>query len=246
MFKKIKELFQPKIEVFVRHCHFSDISVHKNRLPGFSRKKCYDNLLKTLDPQRVNLTFLLDTYHPSPKTHFVLEQSEYPVINIKEGTETGSFLKLLAYVESLKLSAQTIVYFLEDDYLHREGWAGVLTEGLSIPGVSYATLFDHRDKYFHPNYRTLKSQIFYTKSCHWRTTPSTTNTYAMRYGTLKQDIAIHRQFSEGRKISADHEKFLKLGEEGRLLISSLPGWATHVEGEYTSPCIDWEEILASP
>lgn len=235
--------YAPKLEVFVRHCNFSDISVHKNRLPGFSRKKCYYNFIKTLPSKGVNVTFLLDTFHPSEKKHFVLEQTKYPVVEIKEGTETGSFLKLLSYVESLNLSSKTMIYFLEDDYLHREGWSDVLIEGLSIPEVSYVTLFDHRDKYFYPSYQNLKSRIFHTKSCHWRQTPSTTNTYAMRYETLKQDMFIHRQFSEGRKISDDHGKFIKLGEEGRLLISSIPGWSTHVEKEYASPCIKWEELL---
>jgi hypothetical protein len=239
MFEKIKIFFQPKIEVIVRHCHFSDISAHKNRFPGFSRKKCHDNLVATLDPKRVNVTFLLDTYHPSTTPHFVLQQTRYPVIEIKEGTETGSFLKLLSYVESLDLSPQTIVYFLEDDYLHQEGWVDVLIEGCSIPEAHYVTLFDHRDKYFHPNYTSLKSKIFHTEHCHWRTTPSTTNTYAMRYETLKEDISIHRQFSEGRKISADHEKFLELGKQGRNLISSIPGWSTHVETDYSSPCVNW-------
>ena len=123
---------KPKIEVFVRHCNFSEVSGHKNRLDGFTRKKCHENLLSTLD-SRVNLTFLLDTFHPSDKPHFVLDQKTYPVIEIKEGTETGSFLRLL-----------------------------------------------------------------------------------------------------------DHEKFLELGRQGALLISSLPGWSTHVEQNLASPCFEWE------
>ncbi|MGH7890197.1 MAG: hypothetical protein ACRENF_06570 [Thermodesulfobacteriota bacterium] len=229
-----------KIELFVRHCNFSEVSQHKNRLSGFSRQKCHENLLSTLDDKRANVTFLLDTFHPSNKSHFILEQSKFPVIEIKEGTETGSFLRLLDHVASLKLDPATIVYFLEDDYLHREGWIDVLLEGFSIPGASYVTLYDHRDKYSLSIYNELTSKIFHTASCHWRTTPSTTNTYAMRYRTLMEHLPIHRQFSTGRKISADHEKFLELGRQGAVLISSLPGWSTHIEADLTSPCTDWE------
>lgn len=229
----------PKIEVFVRHCHFSEISSHKERLPGFSRKKCHENLLSTLDPRRVNLTFLLDTFHPSQEPHFVTNQTKYPVIEIKEGKETGSFLKLLDHVEKRDFPPETIIYFLEDDYLHREGWVDILLEGFSVPGISYVTLFDHRDKYFHPDYADLKSKIFYTPSCHWRTTPSTTNTYAMKAKTLMKSLEIHRAFSQGRKISADHEKFLALAEKGETLISPLPGYSTHVEKEFLSPCYNW-------
>jgi hypothetical protein len=231
---------KPKIEVFVRHCNFSEVSQHKNRLTGFTRQKCYENLLSTLDPKKVNVTYLLDTFHSSNKPHFVLNQTDSPVIEIKEGTETGSFLHLLDHVASLKLDPETIVYFLEDDYLHREGWADVLLEGFMIPEASYVTLYDHRDKYFLPLYKELTSKIFHTVSCHWRTTPSTTNTYAMKYQTLMQQLPIHRQFSLGRKISADHDKFLELSRQGAFLISSLPGWSTHVEQNLASPCFEWE------
>jgi len=235
---------KPKIELFVRHCHFSEVSQHKNRIPGFSRQKCFENLLATQDPKRVNITLLLDTFYPSEKKHFVLEQTEIPVIEIKEGTETGSFLKLVDHVTSLKLDPETIIYFLEDDYLHRENWVNVLLEGFTIPEASYVTLYDHRDKYSLPQYHNLTSKLFITPSCHWRTTPSTTNTYAMRYQTLMEDLPIHKQFSVGRKISADHEKFIALGQKGATLISSIPGWSTHIEDKLTSPCIDWETLFS--
>ncbi|MBS0615840.1 MAG: hypothetical protein JSR58_04735 [Verrucomicrobia bacterium] len=233
-----------KIEVFVRHCHFSSVSQHKNRLPGYSREKCHENLLSTVD-DRVNVTFFLDTFHPMEKPHFVLEQSKYPVVQIRGGTETSSFLQLLDYVAAQNFTPDTIVYFLEDDYLHKTGWVDILLEGFTIPQASYVTLFDHRDKYFFPEYEGLTSQLFHTTSCHWRTTPSTTNSYAMRFATLLKDLEIHRAYSEGRKITADHEKFLKLAKKGGLLISPIPGWSTHVEKQYLSPCTDWESMLNS-
>src|SRR5579883_454133 len=103
MLNKLRNLFTPKIEVFVRYCHFSNISQHKHRFLNFSREKCYDNLLATLDPKRVNLTFLLDTFYPSGEIHFIRQQQTYSVIEISEGTEAGSFLRLLDHVSSLSL-----------------------------------------------------------------------------------------------------------------------------------------------
>lgn len=232
-----------KIQLFVRHCHFSEVSQHKGRIPGFSRQKCHENLLATVDRERVDITFLLDAFHPSATPHFVTQQTEFPVIEIKEGCETGSFLKLLEHVMSLKLKDDTLVYFLEDDYLHKEGWVDVLLEGFTIPSASYVTLFDHRDKYFLPMYNDLHSKLFHTKTCHWRTTPSTTNTYAMRFKTLKEHLPIHKKFSEGRRISADHEKFLELGRHGTQLISPIPGWSSHIDAGNTSPCVDWEKLF---
>ena len=41
----------------------------------------------------------------------------------------------------------------------------------------------------------------------------------------------------------DHLKFLKLKEIGRLLVSSIPGYSTHLDKKYSSPTIPWDQIL---
>lgn len=223
---------QPIIQVFVRHCNFSAASAHKKRPPGFSREACHQNLLATAD-SRVHFTYFLDTAKEGD--HFIKPHA----ILIKEGTEAGSFLKMLDHVERLSFHPDTIIYFVEDDYLHRPGWVDILFEGFSTE-ADYVTLYDHPDKY--SSYPKLNSKILITSSCHWRTTPSTTNTYAMRFSTLKQDISIHRRFSLGRKITADHDKFCFLKKKGATLISPMPAWSTHFEAEFISPCINWEDL----
>ncbi len=228
-----------KIEVFVRYCHYSNASAHKNRYEGFSHEKCFENLIQTADLNKVNFTFLLDTHFAEGKEHFIEKQEQFPIINIDAGCEGKAFLALLDYVTDQKMKEDTICYFLEDDYLHRPGWTDVLLEGFSQVRADYVTLFDHRDKYFLQMYPTLQSRLFATDTCHWRTTPSTTNTYAMRFKTLKEHIEIHQKFSKDRKISADHEKFLALGRQGATLISSIPGWSTHAEPHFASPFFDW-------
>jgi hypothetical protein len=235
-------LFSPPIEIFVRHCHFSAISQHKSRFDYFSRERCFENFTKTLGDAKANVTLLLDTFHPMQGQHFVKEQKRFPVVEISEGTETGSFLKLLGHVSNLKLKPETIVYFLEDDYFHRPGWVDVLLEGFTLE-ADYVTLYDHRDKYFLPCYEGLQSKIAHTPSCHWRETPSTTNTYAMRFRTLLKHLETHLAYSQNRAITADHEKFCALARGGAKLISPMPGWSTHAEPRYASPCIDWQKVL---
>ena len=229
--------FHGKVEVFSRHCFFSDVSAHKKRFPGFSRQICHQNLLDTIDFSRANLHLILDT--AKGEDHFLKGQAT----EIKAGSEAGAFLQLLQLVEERNFHPDTLLYFVEDDYLHRPGWLDVLLEGISIPGVDYATLYDHNDKYFFPQYKELKSKIYATRSCHWRTIPSTTQTFAVRWSTLKRDLPIHRRFSENRKISADHEKFSLLTRRGTAIISSIPGWSTHAEPEFASPCVDWNELI---
>lgn len=233
----------PKIQLFVRHCYFSSASHKKERPKHFDRYQCHQNLLRTTDHKQVNITFFLDRFYQQEQLHFVLKQTEYPVVEIKEGTEAGSFLRLLDYVLSQKFDPETILYFLEDDYLHKEGWTAILQEGFRLPEVDYLTLYDHRDKYFLDSYAQLESKIYHTESCHWRTTPSTTNTFAMRFKTLLKHQEIHRAFSKERKISADHDKFCALKEAGARLISSIPGWATHAEPAFASPCFNWETVF---
>lgn len=232
-----------KIQLFSRHCLFSDASAHKKRLPHFNREDCYRNLLETTDPERVDITFFLDTAKGPRSSHFLKNETRYPVLEINAGTEAQSFLMMMAYVEKLDLPDETILYFLEDDYLHRHCWVDILHEGFQL-NPDYVTLYDHRDKYHLPMYRNLTSKISFTQSCHWRTTPSTTNTFATRFGTLKKDLAIHRRFSLNRKITADHDKFLALQKRGATLISPLPGWSTHAcEPNVIAPCFNWGQYF---
>lgn len=239
-----RALTRPRVEVFVRSCNYSSASAHKARPPNFSRKRCVENLLSSCLSDSLRFTFVLDTHFPAETPHFFTQQSRYPVVTIDEGTEAGSFLRLLEYVESRSFSADTILYFVEDDYLHKQGWDQVLLEAFTLPFADYVTLYDHRDKYEDSSYEKLTAKLACTASCHWRVTPSTTNTYAMRMGTLARHMPLHRQFSTDRKISADHEKFCALSAQGSLLVSSIPGWSTHMEPAFLSPCVDWEKVAA--
>lgn len=230
---------KPKVQVFVRTCFYSDASAHKDRPEGFSHHACVQNLIETFDAAQAELTFILDTARKGEVPHFCTHYPRFPVHEICEGTEAGAFLRVLDYIEAQRYPSETILYIVEDDYLHRRGWLEVLQEGFTLPAASYVTLYDHRDKYL-PEYDGLTAQIFHTPTCHWRTTPSTTNTYAMQWKTLKRDLEIHRTFSRNRKISADHEKFCRLAAEGATLLSSIPGYSTHMDPAYLSPCISWE------
>lgn len=226
------------IKVLARHCVYSSISQHKKRPEGFSREACFANFLETA--RGVEVVYFLDGL---AKGHF-LEGIE-GVVEKSSGSEAQAFLDLMDYLEERKWDPGTIVYIVEDDYLHRPGWAEVLREGFEVRGADYVTLYDHADKYFFKQYETLRSRVFATKSCHWRSVPSTTHTFAARYGTLMEDLSVHRKFSLGQKISRDHEKFCALGKRGRMLISSVPGWSTHCEPDFASPCFDWNKLLES-
>jgi len=234
------------IQVINRQCFQSLVSKDRKRPDGFSRKKCFESIVNGKWFDRLcDLTILFDNNRGPLEGHFIEEyKDKFTIIEDSFGTEGASFLKVLDFIEKSDWPDDTIVYIVEDDYLHLNEWALFLIEAIHLTDLlkwqsGYVTLYDHFDKYT-KTYNGLTSNIFVTKSRHWRTTPSTTNTYAFRKKTLMNSIEIHRKFSTGCDVSKDHEKFLELADNGNLLISPIPAVATHCEYGLVSPIIDWK------
>jgi glycosyltransferase involved in cell wall biosynthesis len=229
------------IKIFQRHCLFSSNSEHKQRPSWFDREKMFDSFVKGLD-SRVELTCMFDSSRGEVDQHF-LAKKDIKVVSLKGGNDAISFLNVLNYVKDQNCDPNDIIYFLEDDYIHRDGWIDVLQEGFDKIGADYFTLYDHPDKYFLPMYEDLTSKIIVTSNAHWRTVPSTTNTYACRYSTLIKHFDIHVKHCDlVDKWTKDHDKFIELWNSGSNLISCIPGYSAHVEAGMLSPLIDWSAI----
>lgn len=195
-----------KIEIFVRHCNFSSNSVGKNRPEGFSREACFINLLETSLMSSVNINVMFDG-EPTPD-HFINKYQSVNLIKKHGGNDAASFLNVLNHIKEQKLDPNTIVYILEDDYLHHPNWEAILRDGFDSLAADYVTLYDHKDKYFLSMYEQLASGIYISRLAHWRTTPSTTNTYACRYKTLMKHFDIHVKYCDlQRGYTRDHDKF---------------------------------------
>lgn len=227
-----------KIKIYARHSFYSpnSSSPDRKRPEWFDKKKIWQNFLKVTDFSICDLTVVYDSHYGDNSSDFF--SSDINIVKINAGSEASSFLKLLKIIESDNLSDETIIYIMEDDYLHRENWYNVMIEGLEI--ADYVSLYDHLDKY--QVYPDLKSKIFITKSSHWRTTPSTCNTYATKILTLKKDIEIHEKYSTNCHVSFDGEKFINLGDIGRTLITPIPGYSTHCD-LLQSPIINWKNYI---
>ena len=227
-----------KIEIILRQCFYSPCIEQPNRYrPGwFSKQKIFFNLLYTTNFEVANLNIIYDK-HFGPKEDTLLKRWE--TIDIDCGTEMESFIETINIVEKMKLDDDTIVYFLEDDYLHKDNWCKVLLEGFETP-ANFVTLYDHPDKYGE-GYEDLKSHIYLTESCHWRTIPSTTNTFATRYKTLMDNKQHHIDWSTDipTGITNDSGRWEVLEREGNVLVSSIPGYSTHVNDQM-SPLVNWQ------
>lgn len=229
-----------KIQVFLRHCYYSNLKYStQNRPDWWDKEKVFQNFKNTLNAETTDYTIIYDKHYGERKDTFLKDEDN--VYEIDCGMESKSFIETIKYALSQNYEDDTIIYFLEDDYVHKPNWDKILIDGFELP-VDYVTLYDHEDKY-QPMYKDFMTKVLHTKLSHWMPTPSTTNTFAVKFKTLKEDVNIHIQYSMNYEPSFDHGKFLELNKNRRNLISSIPGYSTHCHSEFLSPCVNWEEYL---
>lgn len=232
------------LHIYNRHCNFSTISANKERPDWFDREKCFYSLLIDANtyPFQTKLTVMFDGV-PN-KEHFLKQDkfSNIHKINLSSGSGAKSFIDTVDYILTQPHHDEDVIYMVEDDYLHVLGWRSTLLSAfkLDIPNL-HVTLYDHADKYDRRMYNGLASNIFITAHAHWRTTPSTTDTFAVKFSTLRYYRDLYAKFSEFTDYSQDHARSIEIWKQGGAFISPIPGWSTHV-GEFNSPLINWRVV----
>jgi hypothetical protein len=230
-----------KIEVFLRHCYYSKLQElpSRERPSWWDKEKVFNNFKNTYNPKTTNYTIVYDEHYGKIENTFLKDEENIYLIDC--GKESLSFIETCKYILSQNFDDDTIIYFLEDDYIHRPEWDKVLIDGFTLP-VQYVTLYDHGDKY-QEMYKNFMTKVLHTELSHWMPVPSTTNTFGTKFKTLKEDYLIHEKYSIGYEPSFDHGKFIELHNRGRSLISSIPGYSTHSHKDFLSPCINWKNYL---
>jgi len=148
----------------------------------------------------------------------------------------------------LSVSDDEIIYFLEDDYLHKEGSQRIIEDGFEL-GMDYVTLYDHPDKYLNPieggnpycEGRAEFTRVYLGNNSHFKLTNSSTMTFAAKVKTLKEDEGVMRSWTNGTH-PHDFQMFQEINKKGRRLVSPLPGYSTHGETRWLTPLINWENI----
>jgi hypothetical protein len=226
-----------KIKVFLRQWNGAINRKQNVRPEWFSYEKCYHSIKKA----NIDLTILLDGAQENH--HFQFNRND-KIIEYLGGSDAASFKFCLETIKNSNPQDGDIIYIVEDDYMHRPNWELILKEAFDNFDVDYVTLYDHPDKYFLPMYNNLQSKILHTQTSHWRTTPSTCNTYAGKWQTFKKHWDTHMKYCspEHTHDGYDHTKFIDLWNQGSNLISPLPGYSTHCEVSFLSPLIDWNGI----
>jgi len=222
----------------------SDSGYNKVKPNYINNEACLLNALDTFSTEKHDWLVIADNV--SEATKQMLERYVLNIKYVSVGHGAGTFN--LALDEALQLADEEVVYFLENDYLHKPNSDKIILEGLEL-GASFVSLYDHPDKYLPPSQGgnpyceggAEDTRVYLTESTHWKITNSTTMTFASTVKKLVRTEPTLRKYTQGT-YPEDFKMFLDLREQGELLISSIPGYSTHGETAWLTPLTDWSQI----
>jgi hypothetical protein len=227
------------VKIFYR---ISDGSYKKERFSHATKQGCLENFLKHFPVEEITLY----ADNVKDETYSWLEGYGCSLIRTNGGSSAAGFRIVLN--DALKLPANDVIYFVEDDYLHLQNSREILLEGLER--ADYVTLYDHVDKYIPASVGgnmyigddgAEQTRIFLTKNRHWKLTNSTTMTFATTLQILKDDESVWLKHT-AETYPRDFDCFIELRNMGRSLASPIPSLSTHCEPMWAAPLIDWTTI----
>jgi hypothetical protein len=222
----------------------SDAGYVKEKPEYINNEKCLANATKVF--KDADWSIIADNVSEETNNMIQKYKSRNYINYVSVGHGAGTFN--LALDEALSYDDDEIVYFLENDYLHKPNSQKILQEGFSL-GAAFVALYDHPDKYLDPilggnpycEGGGEDTRVYLTDSSHWKITNSTTMTFASKVSTLKRVESTLRKYTAGTH-PEDFKMFLELRSHGELLITPLPGYATHGETYWLAPLTDWSKI----
>ncbi|MEM9882377.1 MAG: hypothetical protein AAF800_05625 [Planctomycetota bacterium] len=232
----------PTIHVFYRLAE-QPATQPKIKLPAATKLACLRNFVSHFSDDAV--TVLADGVGPGLRAD--ARATGVDVVEVSHGSGGGNFRDAAA--RAMALPADTMVYLVEDDFVHRAGAREALLDGFD-QDAAYVTLYDHPDKYVdasdggnpHVSRGGEKTLLTRGTACHWKRTNSTVMTFAVRAGRLASDWKFILPTSRATYTDS-YTMFRRLARRGRHLISAVPGLATHAETAYLSPGWDWSAEL---
>jgi len=223
----------------------SDAGYNKVKPEYINNENCLANAVKVFN----NADWSIIADNVSTKTNDMIQKykSKNHIYYASKGNGAATFN--LALDEALTYDDEEIVYFIENDYLHKPESQKILEEGFNL-GASFVSLYDHPDKYLTPEEGgnpyckggAEDTRLYLTNSCHWKITNSTTMTFASKVSTLKQVEPILRKWTS-KTHPDDFQMFLELRKNNHLLVTSVPGYSTHGETAWLSPLTNWGNEL---
>ena len=222
----------------------SDAGYNKVKPDYINNEACLKNATEVFK----DADWLVIADNVSPETNDMIQKyvRRSDILYVSVGHGAGTFN--LALDEALKLDDDEVVYFIENDYLHKPNSQKILEEGFKL-GAPFVSLYDHPDKYMDPSLGgnpycqggAEDTRVYLTENSHWKITNSTTMTFASKVSTLKKVESVLRKYTSTSH-PHDFQMFLELREQNELLITPIPGYSTHGETAWLSPLTNWSKI----
>tara|TARA_B110000211_G_scaffold205262_1_gene239396 strand:- start:4107 stop:4796 length:690 start_codon:yes stop_codon:yes gene_type:complete len=222
----------------------SDTGYNKVKPNYIGNEQCLKNATEVF--KDADWSIIADNISPETNDMVQRYKSRDCINYVSVGHGAGTFN--MALDEALMYPDDEIVYFVENDYLHKPQSKEILEEGFNL-GASFISLYDHPDKYLDPSQGgnpyceggAEDTRVYLTNSCHWKITNATTMTFAAKVSTLKKTEYILRKFTEETH-PHDFHMFLELRKHNELLLTPLPGYSTHGETAWLTPLTNWSTI----
>ena len=223
----------------------SDAGYNKVKPDYINNENCLANAVKTFGSE--NFTIIADNISEETFLMICKYVKSKQITKVSVGHGAGTFNLALDFALE-RLEDEEIVYFLENDYLHKPESKRVLEEGFNL-GAPFVSLYDHPDKYLEPiqggnpycEGGAEDTRVYLTTNSHWKITNSTTMTFAAKVKTLKRVEPILRKYTSGSHPD-DFKMFLELRQNNELLITPIPGYSTHGETAWLSPLTNWSKV----
>jgi hypothetical protein len=222
----------------------SETGYPKEKPDYINNKNCFENALRTFN--KANWIVIADNVNEETKKYLSSKVETVEYVSVGHGAGTFN----IALTKALSLNDDEVVYFLENDYVHKPEADKILEDGVVEMGFDYVTAYDHPDKYLNPFEggnpfcagRSEETRVYLGKYCHFKLTNSTTMTFASMVKTLKQDEDVLRKWTKETH-PYDFQMFMELKQRGKRLASAIPGFATHGETDWLSPLTNWKQEL---
>jgi hypothetical protein len=225
----------------------SDAGYNKVKPDYIDNEKCLKNFCNVFYDHIYDIHIIADNCSESTIEMINKYISPSNIEKVSIGHGAGTFN--LALDKALKWDDDEVVYFVENDYLHKQNSPTILKEGFNL-GASFVSLYDHPDKYIDPRSGgnpyceggAEDTRVYLTNSCHWKITNSTTMTFASKISTLKRTESNIRKWTNMGHYPQDFQMFIEFQTQNELLITPIPGYATHGETAWLTPLTNWSQL----
>ncbi len=154
----------------------SDAGYNKVKPDYVNNANCLKNAIKMFPTNKFNWHIIADNTSESTNKDILNISQNTSIDHVSVGHGAGTFNLALDY--ALTLDDNDIVYFLENDYIHRKGSYQALIAAMNHLQPSFLSLYDHPDKYLDPSLGGNKyceggaedTRVYLAGNVHWKIT----------------------------------------------------------------------------